>query len=395
MNEIIAEKKHVLKSIRNRILAVAFTLIGLGVVLVYSASCVKAGNAGFDLTYLKKQLIWLGIGLVTMSIMSFMNVQWLRRISWLVFILMLALLVAVLVPGIGTRVNGASRWLRFGGYNMQPSEMAKIGMVLVMAGFLAKFDGKCLPFFRGFVPAVMLTGMVLGLIMLEPDFGTSALIGAVMGSMIVVGGARLSHTLVALAGTIPPAVYIAITKMDYIASRIQAWHSGEKDGKGYQIWMSKVALGSGGLTGMGLGEGVSKLYYLPEAHTDFIFAIAGQELGLVGTVVIVLLFSILVYEGMRLVKNAPDKFTALVAYGITAVIGLQAVFNIAVVTGSIPPKGISLPFISFGGSGLCVALAMIGTLVSITRIKPEIPVRVEVERVLELDDSENEERNAA
>ena len=395
MNEVIAEKRHILKSIRERILAVSLTLVGLGVVLVYSASCVKAGNAGFDLTYLKKQLIWLGLGLVIMCIMSFINVNFLKKISGLIFLILLGLLLAVLIPGIGTKVNGASRWLRFAGYNMQPSEMAKIAMVLVMAGVLSKFEGKSLPFFRGFAPAVLLTGIILGLIMLEPDFGTSALIGAVMGSMIVVGGAKLSHTLLALAGTIPPAVYIAITKMDYIASRIQAWHAGDKDGKGYQIWMSKVALGSGGLTGMGLGEGVSKLYYLPEAHTDFILAIAGQELGLVGTVVIILLFGVLVYEGMRLVRHAPSKYTALVAYGITAVIGLQAAFNIAVVTASVPPKGISLPFISFGGSGLCVALAMIGTLVSITRIEPEIPIRVEVEPVLELGGAEEEERKVA
>ncbi len=395
MNESIIEKKRILKSIRDRILAVSLTLVGLGVVLVYSASCVKAGNAGFDLTYLKKQLIWLGIGVCTMLFMSYINIQRLRRFAAPLFVVLLVMLAGVLVPGIGTKVNGASRWLRFGGFNMQPSEIAKIGMVIVMASYLSSYTGKSLPFFRGFVPAVMMTGMVLGLIMLEPDFGTSALIGAVMGSMIVVGGARLIHTLIAFAGTLPPAAYIAIAKMDYIASRIHAWHSGDKDGKGYQIWMSKVALGSGGLTGMGLGEGVSKLYYLPEAHTDFILAIAGQELGLVGTVVIILLFAILVYEGMRLVKHAPSKFTALVAYGITAVIGLQAVFNIAVVTASIPPKGISLPFISFGGSGLCVALAMIGTLVSITRIEPEVPVKVDVEPVLGLESSEYEERKVA
>lgn len=395
MENSIADKKRVLRSIRDRLLAVSLTLVGLGVVLVYSASCVKAGNAGFDLTYLKKQLIWLGIGIVTMTVMSLMNIQRLKRFTLPLFLIVLALLAAVLIPGIGTRVNGASRWLRFAGFNMQPSEVAKIVMVLVMASFLARFEGKSLPFFKGFVPACFMTALVLGCIMLEPDFGTSALIGAVMGSMIVVGGAKLWHTLLALAGTIPPAAYIAITKMDYIASRIQAWQAGEKDGKGYQIWMSKVALGSGGLTGMGLGEGVSKLYYLPEAHTDFILAIAGQELGLIGTVVIVLLFGVLVYEGMRLVKHAPSKFTALVAYGVTAVLGLQAAFNIAVVTASIPPKGISLPFISFGGSGLCVALAMIGALVSITRIEPEEPVKVDVEKIIELGDSVSEERDVA
>ncbi len=395
MNECILEKKKTLKSIRDRIIAVSLTLVGIGVVLVYSASCVKAGNAGFDLTYLKKQLIWLAIGLVTMGIMSFVNLQTIRKFIKPIFLLIIVLLVVVLTPGIGTRVNGASRWLRFAGFNMQPSEIAKILMVFVMSATLAKFKGKHLPFWKGFVPAVMLTGMVVGLIMLEPDFGTSALIGAVMGSMIVVGGARLFHTLLALAGTLPPGIYLAITKMDYIASRINAWLSGDKDGKGYQIWMSKVALGSGGVTGMGLGEGVSKLYYLPEAHTDFILAIAGQELGLVGTIGIVLLFSILVYEGMRLVKHAPDKFTSLVAYGIVAIIGLQAAFNIAVVTASIPPKGISLPFISFGGSGLCVALAMIGTLVSITRIEPDIAVKVVAEPVIELGQISNEEKDVA
>ncbi len=395
MNDCINEKRHILKSIRDRIIAVSMTLVGLGVVLVYSASCVKAGNAGFELTYLKKQLIWLSVGLLALLFMSVINIQKFKKIAIPLFGLIVIMLLAVLIPGIGTKVNGASRWLRFAGFNIQPSEVAKIGMIIVMSSFLARFGGKSLPFFKGFVPAVIMTAIVLGCIMLEPDFGTSALIGAVMGSMIVVGGAKLWHTLIALTGTIPPAAYIAITKMDYIASRIQAWHAGEKDGKGYQIWMSKVALGSGGLTGMGLGEGVSKLYYLPEAHTDFIFAIAGQEFGLIGTCVIILLFGVLVYEGIRLVKHAPSKFTALIAYGITSIIGLQAVFNIAVVTASIPPKGISLPFISFGGSGLCVALAMIGALVSITRIEPEIPVKVDVEPVLELGNESYDKRNVA
>lgn len=370
MNEAIGvrEVRMRLLTSRNRLLIIMMTLVCTGLVLIYSASCVKAGNsaAGVDFAYLQKQMTWLLFGCAGMYLVSYLRPAHLRWFSKPIGIVVFLLLIAVLIPGIGTTVNGASRWLRWGG-NMQPSEFAKFGMVIVMASFLARFTHGGLPFWRGFLPGAALVGACCGLIMKEPDFGTAALIGGVLVAMLIVGGARFWQVASLAIVAIPPAIIIGITKFDYILSRVEAWHSGSKDDKGYQIWMSKVALGSGGLSGMGLGDGVSKLYYLPEAHTDFILAVAGQELGLCGTLFILLLFVAFVCEGIRLVRNLPDRFSALCAFGIIAVIGLQAAFNMAVVTASIPPKGISLPFISYGGSGLCMAMIAVGVLVALTR----------------------------
>ncbi len=377
-----------LNSVRNRLIAVVSVLICTGVVLVYSASCVRAGRSTFDYLYLEKQLIWLAIGTVGMLVATRMSLNWLKKISGPLCIIVYGLLAVVLVPGIGSRINGAARWLRFGGFNMQPSELAKIGMVIVIAAFLAKFKEDKLPFFKGFIPAMAMSAIACGLIMVEPDFGTAALSGAVLIGMVIVGGARLWQVSLMVLTALPPAVYIGLTKFDYIMARVNVWLEGAKDGKGYQVWMSKVALGSGGLTGMGLGQGVSKLFYLPEAHTDFILAIAGQELGLCGTLFILSMFAIFVYEGIRLVRYAPDKFSALCAFGFTAFIGLQAAFNIAVVTASIPPKGISLPFISFGGSGLCSAMIAVGLMISITRQRSKIKTVRVVNFSLDEDDDD-------
>lgn len=367
----VAQLRRKLATSRNRLLVIMMTLVCTGLVLIYSASCVKAGgNSGMDFAYLQKQVQWLLYGCVGMFIVSRLRPSHLRMLAWPLGLLVFALLVAVLIPGIGTTVNGASRWLRWGG-NMQPSELAKFGMVIVMAAWLARFVSGQLPFWRGFLPGALLAGACCGLIMKEPDFGTAALISSVLVAMLIVAGARFWQVASLAIVAIPPAVVIGITKFDYILNRIHAWQSGTKDDKGYQIWMSKVALGSGGLTGMGLGEGVSKLYYLPEAHTDFILAVAGQELGFCGTIFILILFAAFVFEGARLVSNLPGRFSALCAFGIVCVIGLQAAFNIAVVTASVPPKGISLPFISYGGSGLCMAMMAVGVLVALTR-NPEL-----------------------
>lgn len=367
MDDITDDQVEKLRSVSRRIIIIVSVLVCLGIILVYSASCIRAGRHGADYLFLQKQLLWLLVGACGLFIASRFNFNKLRKFAGPICLIVYGLLGAVLIPGVGSRINGAARWLRFGGYNMQPSEFAKIGMVIAVGAFLASFKSEKLPFFKGFLPAISLVAVACGLIMIEPDFGTAALTGAVLTGMIIVAGARLWHILVLAVFALPPVVFIGLTKFDYIMARINVWLEGEKTGKGYQVWMSKVALGSGGLTGMGLGEGVSKLYYLPEAHTDFIFAIAGQELGLVGTLFILTMFCVFVFEGTRLVRYSPDKFSALCAFGFTAFIGLQAVFNIAVVTASVPPKGISLPFISFGGSGLSSAMVSVGLMLSITR----------------------------
>ena len=346
----------------------AFTLTALGVVLIYSASCVRAAaGGGTDFAFLARQLIWLGLGAAGLCLAARLDLSRWKGAVWPLFLLTVLMLAAVRVPGVGTKVNGAYRWLRLGGFNMQPSELAKMAMVVAMAAFLARRPDKYLPFWRGLLPAGLLAALPVGLIMVEPDVGTSALIAAVALSMLVVGGGKVWQLLLAAAPAVPAAALFVLAKGDYIRERVSAWQSGSTEGAGYQPWMSKIALGSGGLTGMGLGAGPAKLYYLPEAHTDYIFAIAGQELGLCGTLGVMALFLAFVVAGLRLCRLAGDRFKALVIYGVTATIGLQAAFNMAVVTATIPPKGISLPFISFGGSGLCIALTAVGLVLGLTR----------------------------
>ncbi|GHS94333.1 putative lipid II flippase FtsW [Planctomycetales bacterium] len=351
---------------RTIFMASVFTLAALGVVLVYSASCVRAAAGGIDSIFLQRQLLWLVLGVGGYAVAS--RIDWARRGRWIgaLFLLTLLLLAAVRIPGVGAKVNGAYRWLRLGGFNMQPSELAKFAAVLALSAFLSRFPAK-LPFWRGFLPAGLMVGVVGGLVVIEPDVGTAALIGAVAGSMLVVGGARWWQIALIFGGAASGAAWFGVHKFDYILKRVEAWQTNSIEGAGYQIHMSKVALGSGGVTGMGLGEGPAKLFYLPEAHTDFIFAIAGQELGLVGCLTIVGAFGALVVAGIKLLGRARDKFSGLLIYGAVMMLGLQAAFNLAVVTASIPPKGISLPFVSFGGSGLFIALTTAGAVLSVSR----------------------------
>ncbi|MBN2711902.1 MAG: cell division protein FtsW [Planctomycetes bacterium] len=359
----------VLDSCREQLIGVVATLVAFGVVLVYSASSVRAYHFGWEMKYLANQLQWLAVGVVGFMIASRINYRRLERWWIPAFLLTLSLLVAVRTPGVGTKVRGAYRWLRFGGFNMQPSELAKVGLVIVVAALLARSrDGK-LGFWKNVVPVIGVIGIAAGLIVIEPDFGTAALISTVLLGMLIAGGAKFWHIGIMIVAGVPPVVFYGITRFNHINERVAAWLSGSNSGAGWQPWMSKVALGSGGLTGEGLGQGTAKLYYLPDAHTDFIMAIAGQELGLAGTLSIVCLFVYFVYLGFKISSHAQDRFGSLLAFGIVSMIGLQAAFNMAVVTASIPPKGISLPFVSFGGSGLCVALAATGLLVSVTRAK--------------------------
>lgn len=366
----LPDEEAVLRTIRERICSIAAALVAIGLVLVYSASMVKARDIGWEAHFLVHQCKWLALALAGFGVTCWLDYRWLRRLAIPIGLVTVALLVAVRVPGIGTKVRGAYRWLRFGGLNMQPSELAKLAMVIVLAALLSRTKGH-LRFVRDIIPAVGLILLTVGLVMIEPDLGTAALLGVVLSAMLLVGGARFWHVLLLAMFAVPPAAVVGWTKFDHVQMRVQAWLAGETTGAGYQTWMSQIALGTGGLTGVGLGRGSAKLHYLPDAHTDFILAVGGEELGLLGTGAIVFLFGWLLWEGLRLVEHAPDRFGSLVAFGITFWIGLQAIFNIAVVTASIPPKGISLPFVSFGGSGLCVALAAVGVLVSITRCRSE------------------------
>jgi cell division protein FtsW len=359
-------------------------LVGLGLVLVYAASAVRAEQSfGWSLFFVRKQLLWIGIGTLALVAAWLLDYRWLLRLRWALLALGLGLLAAVLVPGLGVEVNGARRWFRLGGYSVQPSDAAKLILVAALAGLLARHGSRLRESFACFLGLAALPVAAAGLIAAEPDFGTAVLIGTVLAAMVYVAGARLRHALLAgLLGLPVLAAGVAwryeslARRFGYVWERIAAWAEGGSTGKAWHAWMSVQSLKSGGLEGAGPGQGWAKRWYLPEAHTDFIFAVAGQEFGLVCTLAVVLLFGILIVCGARIAREVPDSFGATLVFGLTLMLGLQAAFNIAVVTAAIPTKGISLPFVSFGGSGLISAMAMVGLIGSVTRHSLAAEVRL-------------------
>ncbi len=356
------------RAIDTTLLAAVLTLLGFGIVMVFSASSVEAAVVNHNAYYyLERQMIWAGLGLFLMFALSRIDYHILLRyaepIAWGTF----GLLVLVLVPHIGKDINGARRWLGFGSLLFQPSEMAKFSLVLLFAKRLAT-ERRITNFAHGILVPLAILGVFAGLIIYEPDLGTAlALSGTVMAMLFTAGasGVQLGAVLLSLV----PAVGVLIAMAPYRMRRFLAFLDPKQDplGSGYHIIQSLYALGSGGLFGVGLGQGALKYFYLPEQHTDFIFAIIGEELGLLGAAAVIALFFVVTVRGLRVAMLAPDRFGALLATGLTAMIAVQALLNIAVVTASMPITGVPLPLISYGGSSLLFALAGIGVLLNVSR----------------------------
>jgi cell division protein FtsW len=344
-------------------------LLGIGVVMVYSASAVKAYSAyGDGQHYLKRQLLWAVAGLVAMIVAMNFDYWILRKFSKIGIIASMLLLVAVLIPGIGREVNGAVRWIPLGGFNLQPSEVTKLALLLFMADSLAKQGKKVTSFVRGLVPYLGLIAAIFLLVLKEPDLGTALVTAGTAVVVLFVAGARMQQLATVGAAALPVMIYVAMSepyRKARLLSFINPW--ADKLGTGYHIIQSLYALGSGGIFGLGLGKSRQKFFYLPEQHTDFIFAILGEELGFIGCVVVLGLFFLFLWRGYRVAINAPDTFSSILAAGITTLVGLQALMNIAVVTASIPITGVPLPFISYGGSSLTFSLVGIGVLLNISR----------------------------
>ncbi len=337
-------------------------LTALGVVLVFSSTA--SGIAQEDATlFLRRQLLWVALGAGVFVLARTTDLDGLRRHSGLLLVLTAGLLIAVLIPGVGHKVNGARRWIRLGPINGQPSEAAKVLLTVFVAAWAAR-QGDALRTLRGLLPGVAVIGGVVGLVAIEPDMGTAALLACVSGAILVAAGARLRH--LALLGT--PAVLLAVlfaaTRLDYVRRRIASFLDPAADpmGAGFQPRQALIAIGSGGPFGKGLGAGHQKLLFLQEVHTDYIFALVGEELGFVGAVAVVLAFVALLAYGMRAVDRARDAFTFLLALGLVLILGIQSALNVAVATASVPPKGIALPFVSFGGSSLLMACCVAGLL---------------------------------
>ena len=350
-------------------------LVCLGMVMIYSVASVRSADPRYGAAVLLRHLVWIGVGAAAMAVAYFADYRKLNEGHLHVLLVAVALLVAVLVPGLGALRNGARRWFRVHAYiGFQPSEFAKLAICIFLAGFLTRHRDRLTDFRGGFVPVTCAIGIVSGLILIEPDFGTAALVACVGAMVALVGGTRVVH-MAGAACVAAPMMLLALMRSPSRWARIVAFLDpwSHQSGAGYQVIQSLIALGSGGLFGRGLGASHQKLYFLPEANTDFILAIVGEELGAIGTVGVLFLFAILVREGLRVAGRAPDGFASLLAFGLTMMLGLQAAINVAVVTGSVPTKGIALPFVSSGGSSLVCSMAAVGMLMQIARRSSAAP----------------------
>lgn len=353
------------------LLIITVTLAFVGLVMVYSASAVMAGEDK-DLRdswhFLKRQLAWLTLGLVLLHVVSRIDYIWWKRLALPLLGLITVLLVMVLIPSIGVEVKGARRWLHLGPISIQPVEMVKLIAVIYLAAYLTKKEGRLQSFGDGLMPAVAVIGLLSCLVLMERDLGTVVVIGVVTAGMLFLGGAQVLH-LLRLVPVVLVVGMLSIWLYPHRWQRITAFFYPEKDptGAGYQIRQSFLAFGKGGLFGVGLGEGRQKLFFLPEGHTDFVLALIGEELGLLGTGLIILLFAVFAIRGFQIAARARMPFGRYLGVGITTLIGIQALINACVATGLLPTKGLTLPFVSYGGSSLVMSLVGVGILLNISR----------------------------
>ncbi len=339
-----------------------------GVVMVYSASAVMAQREnGNQFYYVIKQGIWTSIGFVVMLAAMQFDYNRLRdrRIVYGLLLLTVLMLLAVFAFG---RVNGAHRWIKFKGFSIQPSEISKLALVIFLAYFLEKHAGEERSFWRTFVPCAFITGLLAVLVIAEPDLGTALMLAVIFGVLIYTSGARLLHlglvAAPALVGLVGLLVFVPF-RMRRMIMFLDPW--ADPQGSGFQVVQSLIAIGSGGPNGLGFAQGKQKMMFLPFAHSDFIFAVIGEELGLIGTLTVLLIFALLLWRGIRTSLLAPDRFGMLLSLGLVTSIVAQAMFNISVVLSLVPTKGIPLPFISYGGSSLVPTLAAVGILLNISQ----------------------------
>ncbi len=346
---------------------IILVLLLLGIIMVYSASGILAEKRYQDSTrFLKKQFVWIGFGAILFFVSSKLPLKWLR--AWIIPMLccIITLLGAVLIFGV--EINGSQRWLQIGSLAFQSSEAAKLFIVIYLAHYISKKGKRIRDFSDGLAPALAVIGVVAGLILVEPDFGTTAMIVIISFLLLFLGGASLFHLLPIASLTVPFFIYW-VMKAPYRLQRVKTFLNPWQDpsSSGFQMIQSYLALGSGGLVGTGLGEGRQKLFFLPEPHTDFIFAVIGEELGMFGTVSILFLFVLLLWKGTKIALSVDDPFTRMLAIGTTLMMTLPALINMGVVTGLLPTKGLPLPFVSYGGSSLLVNSTAAGFLYNVSR----------------------------
>jgi cell division protein FtsW len=352
------------------ILFTALTLVAFGIVMVFSASVYILGEGvrGDSFFHLRRQAFWAALGLAGMFFFSNFDYWKLKRYTNLSLLASLILLLAVFIPGVGMEINGARRWIGVAGLTGQPSDLAKVALLLFAAAYLSRKDVRVHKFFEGPFPVLAALGVFFLLILMQPDLGTAMAMAGTVMVVVFVAGMPLHHLGLLGAVSLPVMGYLMASE-PYRLRRLMSFRDPWADplNTGYQIIQSLYALGPGGIFGLGLGRGRQKYFYLPEPHSDFIFAVIGEELGFIGATSVLLLFFLLLWRGFKIALSAPDSFGSLLATGITAMIGLQALMNIGVVTGSIPVTGINLPLISSGGSSLLFTMCSIGVLLNISK----------------------------
>ena len=342
-------------------------LVGIGIVLVFSASSALAlKKFGTDYYFLKKQALFALLGVVALVICRHFPYRFLRYLAYPLLILALVFLAAIHIPEFGYSAGGAIRWFRIKSFSFQPSEFARFAMIIYLAYSMSRKMDKIKDFYVGFLPHVLVFGMFAALIIIQPDFGSVVILGAVFWIMLFAGGVRISHLMASLFLIIPIAYYLMVNaeyRIKRIMSFLNPWQYPADEG--YQIVHSLMAFGTGGIWGTGIGKGYQKLFYLPEPHTDFIFSVIGEELGLLGVLTILGLYVLIFWRGISIARNSRDSFGSFVAIGLTTAIGLQVCVNTGVALGLLPTKGLTLPFLSYGGTSLLINMASIGILMNI------------------------------
>ena len=345
-------------------------LVGLGVVMVFNTSYFYAQDRyGDPLLFFRRHLIYLSLGVTLLFALSRVRVEIFERLAYPALLGSVVLLGVVLIPGVGIVHSGARRWLGIGPLAFQPSEFVKTAVVLYLARSIARKRGRMGEFGVGVLPHLLVVGVCVLLVVAQPDFGTAVILLMVMVLMLYGGGARLSHLFGLVLATLP-AVLFALVHWPYRWRRILAFLDPWRYSRdiAFQLVQSLIAFGSGGVAGIGLGESQQKMFFLPEAHTDFIFAVIGEELGLLGAVLVLVLFGLIAVRGFRIASRHPDSFASTLAFGLTLVILLEAVVNVGVVLGLLPTKGLALPFLSYGGSALIGTLVQVGMLAALSRV---------------------------
>lgn len=350
------------------VLMMAVILTCFGVVMVYSASSVMAAKRFHDgFFFLKRQSLYALIGFTGMGLAMHVDYHVWKKYAVPLFLGTFVLLLLVFVPGIGGTAKGASRWIRLPGFNFQPSELAKVALIMYMAYSLEKRQDKLKQFTTGFLPYMLILGMFIVVLLAQHDMGAALTMFAVAIMMLFAAGTKVQYILGMGLVALPGVCYLVFTKayrMRRITAFLDPWQ--DPTDAGFQIIQSWLALGTGGFFGQGLGEGKQKLFYLPEAHTDFILSVLGEEMGFIGVIVIASMFLLLVQRSIRVAIAAEDSFGRFLAFGISVLLGLEAFINMAVVTGLLPTKGIALPFLSYGGSSLIITLCAVGVLLNVS-----------------------------